>query len=266
MRNLHVVIPNYCESLSTVESVNRLANQYNQETLRIYIVDSSPDDHWLNEISTFLHHMNNLILIKVDCRFFWSNSIIRGISEVLKNCNQDDYLMLLNNDVELSEGYITNVIDSIENNDSSCFSSGITHVKTKNKTAYEAGVLIDKYRLNIKSLFINQKNKLINEDYYMPDAISARALVIPITYFIKYSYYLNSFFLPHHWADLYLTALGRKRGFKLIVCTKAIITHKKPPSVESFKGNLFQILFSKKSPTRLVSVLYFWISALSKRI
>lgn len=266
MNKLHVIIPNYKESFLTVQTVNRLLDKYEHGDIFFYIVDSSPDDKWFHEITLSLIDVKNLEFIRVPHTFFWTRSIMRGIRKVVARSDQEDFLMLLNNDVRLSNNYLNYFTSLIKKNGFMCFASGVTKFRKRSTTEYEAGVTIKILKLKINSILVSNFNRFSKKEFYYPDAISGRGLIMPAAYFHTYNFYVNPYFLPHYWADLYLSALAKKRGYELIVSCKKNVSHERPPSVDSYHGNIVKRYFDIKSPVRLASLLYFWISVLVKRI
>ena len=108
---INVIIPVHNRLKLTIKCINSLKEQYNFSNLKIIVVDDASTD---NTFQYLKENFKNIIILKGSGSLFWGGAVNYGIEYVLKNSETNDWILLVNNDVELSVDTIEKLIEVSE--------------------------------------------------------------------------------------------------------------------------------------------------------
>lgn len=173
----------------------------------------------------------NTTLLKGDGNLWWAGSINKGINHALKEAFFD-FILLMNDDISFKPDFINILLKSALCNDNSIVGA-ITLYSTKNNVIWKAGMIDTK---KIHPLLVNNfQNKLYDNslpELIEVDAISGRAVLIPVSVFQKIGLFDDNKF-PHGYADHDFCIRAKKCRYTLLINTKALI-YSEPGDNKSF--------------------------------
>lgn len=186
-------------------------------------------------------------ILNGDGNLWWSGATNLGVKQVLKD-NISDYILTINNDVEVTPNFLTHLIECAQEYPKSLIGSKIYELKTK-KLWYAGGLV----NWN-KGIFYH--NLKLNKNIFVADWLTGMGALIKTDIYQKIGLYDGKRF-PQYAGDLEFSIRAKKNGYKLLVCTKSIIYN----NIESC-GNIkygkkltswlvLKSLFAMKSDTNL---------------
>jgi hypothetical protein len=227
----------------------------NHSNVVVYIIDSSFNAQ--AQIESQLakkYRMMRIQYHKVPINFYWSKMNF-GIREISKISKKSDLVLFLNVDVEFEKTFFHDIFSLYSKEQDFILSACISE---------------DYYaKLHCGVRIITRKFKVIDNlvlnDFYgdryltlQPTTVSTRSTVYPARIF-HLGLRIRHALLPHYFADLVLGLEAQELGLDIKFHSAIQITNTRNPSVSKLSSNFFIRYFSKGSPTRLISILVFWM-------
>lgn len=211
----HIVVPVHNRLDKTVSCLNSLSKL--DEELSILVVDDGSTDGTADFI---LKNFPEVEMIQGDGKLFWTGAVERGITHILqKNCSDQDYLILMNNDVRISDLDVLRKMSTfVEANQRKVICAPATLSSSDPDLYITTGVIVRSWFLNITKKIIEgvKSEKSLLETEIEVDFITGRFLLHPIEIFKKIGNY-NSAVLSHYGGDDEFSARCKKQGIKPFV-------------------------------------------------
>ncbi len=253
---IYVLIPVFNRLHCTKTIIKCLRRQTYKKYLKVYVVDDGSTD----ETETWLNEQLDIISIKGNGNLFWSGAINLGLKNIVKNANSNDWLLLINNDVEINPEYVETLFKIAKKNFPAALGS---IVKNKNGEIVSVGPKIFSKSLKIKDLIEDKKifkNKKLIKDV---DALSGRGVIYPLKS-IKEAGGINQRIFPHYFADYELSLRIKKKGYNLMLSKDVCVFTDEDFDLINYqrkKQPLFSKLSSKKSSSLINAKFFFWWQA-----
>jgi GT2 family glycosyltransferase len=257
---IHIIIPVHNRLNFTKDCLNSLKKQKTYSQFNLIVVDDGSTD----ETRDFLKkNFPEVKILRGNGSLYWGGSINLGVKFVLKICKDQDWVLIVNNDVEFDFNTISVLIDISKKKDRKVLSSALTLNANDKKTIIKSGTIVESWLLNktnhiFKGLNISQVN---NKNPVKVDLLTGRCLLHPIEIFKIAGNYDSKNFL-HYGGDDEFSMRVKKYGFQTLVCPHSIVflktlnqENKKKISLQS----LFFTFFNIKSSSNIISKLYFTI-------
>lgn len=189
---------------------------------------------------------------------WWAASTNAGIRDAFENL-QPDYILTLNNDVRLSDGYLEELVEvAREGKGRRIVGSAIYHDEDPQRVwamgAYSnpsEGLL---FELNLSGL---QQSWLPDLPRALPvDACPGAGVLVPAKAFDEIGLY-NSRFYPQYHADFEFAFRAGKAGYEIVCATRAKIYNMAGHSVSLSHSSGIASLFSKRSARYLPALAHF---------
>ena len=253
--NVYVLIPVFNRVKYTKTIINCLRSQ-TLKNLKVYIVDDGSTDG----TGAWLKKQSDINTINGTGSLLWTGAINLGLKTILKKANLQDWLLLINNDVEINNNYVEVMHKIAKNN----YPAALGSILKNNKgQIVSIGPKINVQNLKIKDLYefkdIFQKSKLLKD----VDALSGRGVIYPIKSIMEINR-INRFIFPHYFADYVLSMRIKKKGYDLILSNDAYVYTEEDFALKNLERNkepFFSKLFSKKSSYLIYSKFLFWWEA-----
>lgn len=233
----------------TKSFVKCLVNQ-DFANLEIILVDDGSTD------GTYEFLRKNYSRIKIlngDGNLWWTGSLHLGVTEVVKQAKNGDFLLTVNNDCVFNKDYVSKLVESSNKNDRAIVGSSI--IDKKSNKLVETGVEIDWSKGQFKSIKPSGSKKRVVTGM---DTLPTKGTLFPIEVFRTIGNFNKSAF-PHYLSDYEFVCRAVKSGFCLVVDRRAKlfnfigrtgIGQEVPPKL-SVKEYI-ELMFSRKSRLNLV--------------
>lgn len=205
----------------------------------LVIVDDGSTD---GSAETIQKSYPSAIIIKGDGNWWWAKSVNEGVRYVLGKAQHNDYVLLINNDVEFEADYLEKLVAASVAHNRALVGSLVINFYDKN-IIQDAGV-----RAQWNSFFFPKSDfdpsQKINRNI---DALASRGVLVPVEVFQKIG--LFSRILPHHAADYDFSMRAKRRGFTLVMSYEAVVYSKDRPGDKQFP--FWKNYFSRRSSSNI---------------
>tara|TARA_B100000212_G_C27382579_1_gene537753 strand:- start:61 stop:909 length:849 start_codon:yes stop_codon:yes gene_type:complete len=254
---INIVIPVFNRLSDTKTILDNIRDQITNNKLVIYIVNDISTDG----TSEWLKEQKDINVLNGNGFLYWAGAVNLALNHISKKCDNNEWILLLNNDVTIKPNYIENLLKiGIE-----FYPSAVGSIVKNNQTnklvsigpkIFKEGLVVD----DLINLDFKKENQKVIKDV---DALSGRGALFPIQSILD-SGGLRPLFMPHYFADYDLSIRIKKKGYRLIISLKSIVyTSEDFEEVIKIrrKENLFFKFFSKKSSSLLYAKFLFWWEA-----
>jgi len=263
---IHVIIPVHNRLKKTITCLKSLEKQNIYKNLRIIIVNDGSNDGTKEHITKNFPQVN---IINGDGSLFWGGAIKLGIEYVLKKKKAGDWILILNNDVELTPATIAQLISISENNKRKSLVIPLTLNAKNRSTVIKSGTIVKSWLFNItKHVFIGMKNEEItNKQPIIVDILTGRCVLHPIEMF-KLTGNYDAINFKHYGCDDEFSIRVKKYGYSILLCPSTIIFLTENEQVTKYKKinfqNFFHTFFSVKSSSNIINKFKFTIKVVPK--
>lgn len=251
---IYAIIPVHNRLNLTKACVSSLLIQKNCEKIKIIIINDGSTD---GTKKYFTKNSSNSTVLNGDGSLFWGGAVSKGINYVLdNNPKKNDWILLVNNDVVLTENTVSELISLSKSKKRKALVSALTLSNIDKKTIIKSGTIIKSWFFNkMNHLFKGIKvNEINNINYVEIDLFTGRCLLHPIEIFKKIGNYDSKMF-QHYGGDDEFSIRAKRNGYLNLLCLKSIVFLKtkkiKKSRKLSFK-NLIYLFFNKKSSANLL--------------
>jgi len=254
---IYIIIPVFNRLEETKKIISCLRNQITKNQIEIIIINDGSTDgtkQWINL-------QNDITVIEGNGRLLWGGALNLAINYLKKIYNEKDWVILLNNDVLISENYVQKMLDIAEKYKPAAVGSVVRNLYIKS-SVISTSINIDAWNFKIHDQ-INCKRNYFYKNILQTDVLSGRGVIYPLRSIIECGGF-KPLLMPHYYADYELSLRVKKKGLKLLISEEnpvyskddfAEITNKRR------RENILYKLFSRKSNYYIVAKLAFWIEA-----
>ena len=254
--DIYVVIPVFNRLDHTKKIIKCLRRQTIYHKLKLVVVnDGSSDgtDIWLKK-------QLDINTINGNGYLFWGGAVDLALKKIFKFCTIVDWVLLINNDVEIKENYVEYLLEIAKNNYPAAVGSIIKNHEDK---IVSVGPRILTKSLEINDLLLDDSIFYNSELVKNVDALSGRGVLYSVKSLKKVKG-LRSKIFPHYFSDYDLSLRIKKIGYSLILSKEVVVyTDEKFELIkkERKRKSIVFKLFSKKSSSLFFSKFFFWWEA-----
>tara|TARA_B100000242_G_C43044854_1_gene487625 strand:- start:1758 stop:2603 length:846 start_codon:yes stop_codon:yes gene_type:complete len=254
--DIYVVIPVFNRLDHTKKIIKCLRSQTIYHKLKLVVVnDGSSDgtDIWLKK-------QLDINTINGNGYLYWGGSVNLALKKIFKFCKILDWVLLINNDVEIKENYVEYLLEIAKKNHPAAVGSII---KNHEDEIVSVGPRILTKSLEINDLLLDDSIFSNSELVKNVDALSGRGVLYSVKS-LKEVKGLRSKIFPHYFSDYELSLRIKRKGYSLILSKEIVVyTDEKFELIkkERKRKSIFFKLFSKKSPSLFFSKFFFWWEA-----
>ena len=177
----------------------------------------------------------------------------------MKICSAPDWVLLINNDIVLSNNSISSLLKTAKNSKRKSIVGGLTINLQDKQTIIKSGTIIKSWFLNITHhVFKGLKLQNIREKKPIEvDFLTGRCLLHPVEIFFLIGNYDSKTF-PHYGADDEFSYRVKKIGYKSFIDPSCIIylnSNSEIYSKKNFIKRALYILFNIKSSSNIMNKL-----------
>ena len=184
----------------------------------INIIDDGSTDGTQKKISS---KFPNIKFVYGDGSLFWTGAINAGLNKICKF--KDDYIMILNNDVEIEENFFITLKDKLDHLNNK-FLLGATAIdRVTGKTVRSGGKVLS-WLLNINKIYFNGADKKFIKDIndFKVHFLTGRCMIFKASIISDIGLF-NSKKLPHYAADEEFCIRAYKKDYNIILSTNLIV-------------------------------------------
>lgn len=241
---VHCVVPVHNRLAITRRFVAQM-HQQDYPSISVVVVDDGSTDgtgQWLASLGDARFRV-----ITGSGSLWWGGAMTLGMREVFSRAHDDDYLLMLNDDVRIRPDYVSALVRASADAGGAVVGSA-QRLENSGKS-FAAAYHIDYARMRF----------LEPVDGASIDALPARGTLFPVR--VARAAGVIHRGLPHHLGDLEYTARVKERGAMLIVSPAAeILTEDVPPSQAAARRGAWHRWFGRRSPDNLWQRMIFFHS------
>ncbi|MBC8035588.1 MAG: glycosyltransferase family 2 protein [Chitinophagaceae bacterium] len=219
---IYIIIPVFNRLHFTIECLDSLRRQ----TITGYTIIIADDGSTDGTFEHLRRYYPEVVIVQGDGTLWWAGATNAGVKKAMTLSRDPayDFILTLNNDLVVKEGYLGNLIELAKSNPSSLIGSLSVDINQPEKIHY-AGTRWNsktaRYRPSHTGSTVYKDLK--KETSSIPtDLLPGRGVLIPVRVFKEIGFYDEETF-PHYMADEDFSLRARKAGYTLLVATKAVV-------------------------------------------
>ena len=258
---IYIIIPVYNRLNCTKRIINCLREQKIEEEIEIIVINDGSNDG----TNDWLKKQKDIKKLYGNGKLLWGGAIELGLKYVFKNNLENDWILLINNDVLIEKNYVQNLLNLAKKYYPAVLGSIVRSANENNKII-SAGIKINPLTFSVNDIANNKNFNISNNEVISVDVLSGRGTLYPAKS-LKKIFPLKIFFYPHYFADYIFSLKVKHHKYKLLISCKTSVL-----SAEDFlekqknrkKLNLLKKVFSRKSTSYFLARIYFWYLASNK--
>tara|TARA_B110001469_G_scaffold122752_1_gene133835 strand:- start:14 stop:853 length:840 start_codon:yes stop_codon:yes gene_type:complete len=246
---IYIIIPVHNRIDKTIRCLDSIYSQ-SFENISVVVVDDGSSDSTKEKVGNLYPET---IILPGNGDLFWTGAVSFGINYVLNICLESDWILLVNNDVQLKNDTIGKLVKFALNRNRKVMASAISVNSLNRDVIIKSGTKVKSWVLNITYHVLQGESisKISSFDPIEVDLLTGRCLLHPVEMFKVIGNY-NANLLPHYGGDDEFTARAKLFGYKLFLLPSAI-AHLDQDEVREVRKNIFQDLFGVKSSINIVN-------------
>lgn len=248
---IYIIIPVHNRIKLTINCLDSLQRQTYRNFTTIVVDDGSTD----GTSNIIKEKFGNMVeVLKGDGSLWWSGATNLGVKHILHKAKDEDLILTLNNDLIVKENYLEMLVECRKKYPYSLIGSFILYKNTFNKVCYGGNKwnrITAKYSNNFRDGEIIDF-KVVPE-VMDTDMLPGRGTLIPIKVFKAIGFF-DSFNFPQYAADEDFSLRAKKKGYNLLISTKALVFSEVQETGINFK-------YDRPSFFNFIKSLYFIKSA-----
>ena len=206
---IYIVVPTYNRPETCAHFIQDLEEQSFQDYLLVLV------DHGARK---FVPPGDNgkIAYIQSDVNG-WARAVNVGLRYVLDRASDEDYVLIINDDVILSKDYLQTVKDSILLKPNAVL--GTCCIDQNTNKVLRAAIRLN--RLKAKHIYLFQKKDVseIHDEFLESDVLTGKGTLFPVRMLCDIGIY-NEEKLPHYKADHELVWRAKKAGYEVLASTR----------------------------------------------
>ncbi|MFO7256792.1 MAG: glycosyltransferase family 2 protein [Bacteroidota bacterium] len=209
---IYVCIPVHNRVRLLRECLRSFREQTNQN-FQIIVTDDGSTDGTEEMLAS---EYPEVIVLKGDGNLWWTGAINKAVSHALTLCKDDDYILVINDDLEVPPDYIANYYALAEKYPNSLIGSVITDFDDRD-VIVSGGVVINWFTGKFKVLNVGKSLASFGRGHIDDNVsyLTGRGTLIPVEVFRKLGIYNNKHYTQC--GDTEFPIRARKAGYRLLV-------------------------------------------------
>ena len=257
-KKIFILIPVHNNLEYTKNCINSLFLQ-DYSNFKIVLIDDGSSDGTSDFVAK---HYPSVKILNGDGTLWWTASINLGLNYALSVAATDDFILTLNNDLEVDSNYLSSLLEVYELYKPCLVGSTSVYIDNQDQIDFlgkKWNPYLAKTRMSIN---LNSYNELVkNFDVIETDLITGRGTLFPVAIAKQIGNY-DDYHFPQYIADYDYGLRANKLGYKSIIASKAKVKSVVKNTGLNYKlrkVNYLEFLksfFSIKSPIQLRARFY----------
>lgn len=226
---ISIITINYKQPKVTCELLDSL-QKLSYPNLETILVDNGQAQ---DDTTLYQQHLNTVKVINSEVNLGFAGANNLGIRQAT-----GDYIMLLNNDTELSDGVLEKLVETLQDTDIGAVSPVLRYFEAPEKVQYAGFTEIN--HLTGRNRLVQQvpEAHLVDTPYFHGAAVMMRKTVVEEAGLMPDDYFL-------YYEELDWSLMVRKAGYQLKVCTGVSVLHKE--SVTTGKNSPLKVYYQNRN-------------------
>ena len=222
----------------------------NENDIQIVVVDDGSTDGTKVSIQ---NKYPEITVLNGTGSLFWTGAVSFGVNHILNICNKDDWILLVNNDIQMAKNVISKLVSFSLSRERHVVVSALSVDMIDKDTIIKSGTKVVSWALNrTKHIYHGSSLKsLLSNDVVEVDLLTGRCLLHPVEIFNKIGNYNSSLF-PHYGGDDEFSARAKLSSYRLFVLPTAIV-YLEQESRSHKRQDIFQALFGIRSNINIIN-------------
>ena len=249
VNKVYIIIPVHNRIEKTLKCLRSIYSQdYND--IQVVVIDDGSTDSTKKKITELYPRTT---ILKGSGSLFWTGAVNFGINYVLSICDKDDWVLLVNNDIQMTKDVISNLVSFSLDRGRNVIVNALSVDSIDKDTIIKSGTKILSWALNrTKHIYHGVSLKtLLTHDAVEVDLLTGRCLLHPVEIFNKIGNYNSSLF-PHYGGDDEFSARAKLSSYRLFVLPTAIV-YLEQESRSHKRQDIFQALFGIRSNINIIN-------------
>ena len=201
---------------------------------------------------------------------WWTAGINLCVKYVLQTCDEEDFILTINNDVQIDGDYLSRKLTRANSHPDAIFGS-VCVFMTNHKLIETSGFIMDYKKCTSRSLtkrgeVITAEHKGVKEVTHLP----GKGVLLPVSVYKSVGFY-DEDNLPQYHADTDLILMAHEAGYKVYVDFDSVIysdvnlTNMTIPSDQLTVSNVLKTFRGRYTPNNYKIIKYFGIKHFQKR-
>jgi len=210
---VYILIPIHNNIAETRKCLSCIRDQ-TYTNYKVVIIDDGSTD---NSTEIIKKEFPDTTILQGDGNLWWAGALFMGIEHILKEADDKDFLLILNNDVTFDEKYVEVLINCTKDDQNAII--GSLCIDSETGSIADSGPIIDWSKSNFSIKPLVDDNKDIIEGL---DTLSTRGVLLKISIIRKIGNFIPKQ-LPHYGSDYEYFIRAKKMGYKLTMSKKAVV-------------------------------------------
>lgn len=245
---------------SLTEGCIRSLQQQTYGTTQIVVVDDGSTDATEEHLPV---EFPGVTVLASDGNLWWTGATALGIDWVLERCDDDDFVLTLNNDTTVDPDYIDKLVAVAAAHHDHVLVGSVAVDNRDCDTIVDGGPFVSWVSAKGGSFHLGESLRVVREEGVMqtePDLLPGRGMLIPVRCLREIGNF-DAKRLPHYGADYEFSARAVRAGYQLLMSYEApVYSEVEATGVSTKRGRLawtefWRMFTSRRSPACL---LYRW--------
>jgi len=215
---VHALIPVFNRLDMTRRVVADLRAQRDAD-VRIVVIDDGSTDG----TADWLAAQSDILAIRGNGELWWAGAVDAALREIVPRASGDDYVLFLNNDTAVGPDLVSTLVRVSREHQGAAVGTALRHQAPPHELI-SIGPRMNAWHMHVWDLIdeLSPEERRSPAAVYEVDALSGRGTLYPVAV-LRATGFLRPRLLPHYHADYELAARARRKGFKTLVSTEAVV-------------------------------------------
>jgi GT2 family glycosyltransferase len=245
---VYILIPVYNRIEKTIKCLDSIYKQHYKK-IQVIVIDDGSED---NTKSIIQERYPKVEILNGTGSLFWTGAVSFGVNYILSICAKNDWVLLVNNDVQLANHSIERLVFFSKKMKRNAIVNALSVDIKDRDTIIKSGTIVKSWILNITKHLLHGKSlsSLTSNKAIEVDLLTGRCLLHPVEVFSVIGNY-NADEFPHYGGDDEFTARAKRSGYELFILPSAVVYL--DDEKESFNKNFFDHFFGIRSSSNLIN-------------
>lgn len=257
---VHVLIPVHNRLSFTRECLRCFARQ-DYPRIHVTVIDDGSSDGTSEALA---REFPGVTVIRGNGHLWWTGSMWRGVRQVQRIAQPQDYVLCINNDTTFEPDYVSTLVRVSREYGGAIVGSLLRSWTDKSLISFGPRIIWPRAEVHEAARFYADPEGTSRQQDVVDtlDALPGRGTLVPVAVFERIGNFRRRL-LPHYAADYEFAARAKRRGERLVLSTRAaVFTAPDPPAATATQRPTpraaLRAMFSRRSSANIIDHLIFF--------